>query len=58
MLEMTPEQGRFLLHNFFLGALKTESRTTQKILAAVPADKIPGNVFRDDGVVSGAGRFS
>ena len=40
MLEMTPEQGRFLLHNFFLGALKTESRTTQKILAAVPADKM------------------
>jgi uncharacterized damage-inducible protein DinB len=40
MVEMTPEQGDFLLHNFFLGALKTESRTTKKILEAVPADKM------------------
>jgi uncharacterized damage-inducible protein DinB len=40
MIEMTPEQGHFLLHNFFLGSLKTESRTTKKIIEAVPADKM------------------
>jgi uncharacterized damage-inducible protein DinB len=39
MVEMTPEQGHFLLHSFFLGSLKTESRTTKKILEAVPVDK-------------------
>ena len=40
MVEMTPEQGHYLLHNFFLGSLKTESRTTKKILEAVPVDKV------------------
>jgi uncharacterized damage-inducible protein DinB len=40
MVEMTAEQGHFLLHNFFLGALKTESRTTKKVLEAVPVDKM------------------
>ena len=40
MVDMTPEQGHFLLHSFFLGSLKTESRTTKKILEAVPADKV------------------
>jgi uncharacterized damage-inducible protein DinB len=40
MVDMTPEQGHFLLHNFFLGSLKNESRTTKKILDAVPVDKV------------------
>src|ERR1700747_440274 len=40
MVDMTPEQGHFLLHNFFLGSLKTESSTTKKILEAVPPDKV------------------
>jgi uncharacterized damage-inducible protein DinB len=40
MVEMTAEQGHFLLHNFFLGSLKTESRTTKKVLEAVPVDKM------------------
>jgi uncharacterized damage-inducible protein DinB len=39
MSSMTPEQAHFLLHNVFLGLLKNESRTTKKILEAVPADK-------------------
>jgi uncharacterized damage-inducible protein DinB len=39
MSSMTPEQAHFLLHNVFLGTLKNESRTTKKILEAVPADK-------------------
>ena len=39
MSDMTAEQAHFLLHNVFLGALKNESRTTKKILEAVPADK-------------------
>jgi len=40
MVDMTPEQGHFLLHNFFLGSLKTESRPTKTILEAVPIDKV------------------
>jgi uncharacterized damage-inducible protein DinB len=40
MVDMTPEQGHFLLHNFYLGSLKNESRTTKKILDAVPVDKV------------------
>jgi len=40
MVNMTPEQAHYLLHNFFLGTLKTESRTTKKVLEAVPADKV------------------
>jgi uncharacterized damage-inducible protein DinB len=39
MAEMTAEQAHALLHNFFLGTMKKESRTTKKILEAVPADK-------------------
>lgn len=40
MSTMTPEQAHFLLHNVFLGLLKNESRTTRKVLEAVPADKV------------------
>ena len=36
---MTPEQAKFLLHEVYLGTLKNESRTTKKIIEAVPADK-------------------
>jgi uncharacterized damage-inducible protein DinB len=36
---MTADQAMFLLQNVYLGPLKTESRTTKKILEAVPADK-------------------
>src|SRR5207249_11442659 len=39
MADMTAEQAHALLHNFFLGSMKNESRTTKKILEAVPADK-------------------
>ena len=39
MADMTPQQAHFLLHNVLLGTMKTESRTTKKILEAVPADK-------------------
>jgi uncharacterized damage-inducible protein DinB len=40
MTDMTSEQGHYLLHNFFLGSLKNESRTTKNILEAVPADNL------------------
>jgi uncharacterized damage-inducible protein DinB len=36
---MTVDQATFLLQNIYMGQLKTESRTTKKILEAVPADK-------------------
>jgi uncharacterized damage-inducible protein DinB len=36
---ITSEQAVFLLQNIYLGTLKNESRTTRKILEAVPADK-------------------
>ena len=36
---MTAEQATFLLHWVFLPALKNETRTTKRILEAVPADK-------------------
>jgi uncharacterized damage-inducible protein DinB len=36
---MTPDQAVFLLQSVYLGPLKNESRTTKKILEAVPADK-------------------
>ena len=36
---MTTDQATFMLQDLYLGTLKTESRTTKKILAAVPADK-------------------
>jgi uncharacterized damage-inducible protein DinB len=39
MQEMTADQATFLLQNVYLGTLKTESRTTKKILEAVPAGK-------------------
>jgi len=39
MDDMTPQQAHFLLHNVLLGTLKNESRTTKKILEAVPADR-------------------
>jgi len=39
MPEMTAEQAHALLHGFFLGTLKNESRTTKRVLEAVPADK-------------------
>ena len=37
---MTADQAMFLLQNIYMGHLKTESRTTKKILEAVPANKI------------------
>ncbi len=36
---MTTDQATFLLQDLYLGTLKTESRTTKKILEAVPADR-------------------
>ena len=36
---MKADQAIFLLQNVYLGPLKNESRTTKKILEAVPADK-------------------
>src|SRR5438105_4609223 len=39
MADMTAEQAHALLHNFFLGTMKNESRTTKTILAPVPAGK-------------------
>ena len=36
---MKADQAVFLLQNVYLGPLKIESRTTKKILEAVPADK-------------------
>ncbi len=36
---MTTDQATFLLHDLYLGQMKSESRTTKKILEAVPADK-------------------
>jgi len=36
---MTAEQAMFLLQDVYLGTLKNESRTTKKILEAVPANK-------------------
>jgi len=37
---MTQEQATFLLHDVYMGNLKTESRTTKKILEAVPPNKL------------------
>src|SRR5258708_10494779 len=36
---MTEDQAVFLVQNVYLGTLKNESRTTKKILEAVPSDK-------------------
>lgn len=51
MTEMTAEQAAFLLQNVYMGALKTESRTTKKILDAVPADKCE---YRPDSISKSA----
>ena len=37
---MTADQAKFLLHDVYLGTLKNESRTTKKILEAVPPNKL------------------
>src|SRR5260370_12312424 len=37
---MTADQAKFLLHDVYMGTLKNESRTTKKILEAVPANKV------------------
>jgi uncharacterized damage-inducible protein DinB len=39
MSAITPEQATFLLHGVYLPALKNESKITQKVIEAVPADK-------------------
>lgn len=36
---MTPEQASFLLHEVYLPQLRTEQKTTKRIIAAIPADK-------------------
>src|ERR1700732_1494886 len=36
---LTPELAEFWLQDILLGTLKNESRTTKKVLEAVPADK-------------------
>jgi len=36
---MTAEQATFLLHDIYLGTMRVESRTTKKILDAVPAER-------------------
>jgi uncharacterized damage-inducible protein DinB len=35
--ELTAEQAHLFVHNFLLGTIKTESRTTKSVIAAVPA---------------------
>jgi len=37
---MTADQAKFLLHDVYMGTLKNESRTTKKILEAVPPNKV------------------
>lgn len=39
MHELTAEQAHVLVQNVLLGTIKTESRTTKRVLEAVPADK-------------------
>ncbi len=39
MHELTAEQAYVLVQNVLLGIIKTESRTTKRVLEAVPADK-------------------
>jgi len=36
---LTPEHAEFWLQDVLLGTMKNESRTTKKVLEAVPADK-------------------
>ncbi|MGC1781377.1 MAG: DinB family protein [Acidobacteriaceae bacterium] len=40
MSEINAEQAHLLVHNVLLGTLKTESRTTRAVLAAVPKDHL------------------
>ena len=40
MPNMTADQANFLLHTVLLPAIKNETRTTKRILEAVPADKV------------------
>lgn len=51
MPDMSAEQATFLLHNVYMGTLKTESRTTKKILDAVPAEKCE---YRPDSISKSA----
>lgn len=44
---LTPELAEFWLQDILLGTLKNESRTTKKVLEAVPADRAD---YRPDGV--------
>jgi uncharacterized damage-inducible protein DinB len=44
---LTPELAEFWLQDVLLGAMKNESRTTQKVFAAVPADRAD---YRPDAV--------
>lgn len=39
MSELSAEQAYALVQNFLLGVIKNESKTTKKVLEAVPADK-------------------
>jgi uncharacterized damage-inducible protein DinB len=39
MANMTAEQASFLLHGALLPALRSETRTTKRVIEAVPADK-------------------
>ena len=39
MTELTPDQAHLLVHALLLGTLKTESRTTRAVLAAVPDER-------------------
>src|SRR5947208_11534751 len=48
---MTADQAVFLLQNVYLGTLKNESRTTKKILEAVPAGK---SAYRPDPISKSA----
>ena len=39
MFELTAEQAHVLVQNVLLGTIKNESKTTKRVLEAVPADK-------------------
>ena len=40
MGELTAEQAHVLVHNVLLGTIKTESRTTKSVIAAVPGNNL------------------
>ena len=40
MSEATAEQAHFLVQNIYLGTINNESRSTKKVLEAVPADRL------------------